>query len=183
MLSMAANLDVSFQRKLYRAALRDPLTRLYNRRYLLSQLESEFSYVERHRTPLSVVMLDIDHFKQVNDTYGHLVGDEVLAGFAALLQVTIRGEDLAARYGGEEFILVCRGVVAEVALKIAERILRQVGEAALSAEEPDLRVTVSAGVAAVPHPKITTPQELIAAADRALYDAKRAGRNRVVEST
>jgi two-component system, cell cycle response regulator len=181
--SYADNLDESFQRDMYKAALKDPLTRLYNRRYLMSQLESEFSYMQRHNTPLSVVLMDIDFFKKVNDNFGHLVGDECLAGFATLLQSAIRGEDLAARYGGEEFVVVCRGIDRNGAALVAERVRERCEEKHFSKEEPELKVTISAGVASVPNPEIVDYQGLLAAADKALYEAKDGGRNRVVLSS
>lgn len=180
--SYADNLDESFQRDMYKAALKDPLTRLYNRRYLMSQLESEFSYSQRHSTPLSIVLMDLDFFKNVNDSYGHLVGDEVLAGFAALLQKTIRGEDLAARYGGEEFVVVCRSIGGDGAELVANRIRERTEESRFSKEEPGLQVTISAGIASVPDPAIEDYQGLLAAADKALYEAKDSGRNRVIRS-
>ena len=178
--SYADDFEESFQQQMLNAALRDPLTGLYNRRYMETQLESEFSYMLRHRTPLALIMMDIDHFKSFNDTHGHLVGDAVLKGFAEALESAIRGEDLAARYGGEEFVLVCRGVTGPICLGIANRIRELVETSALVPDMPDLKVTVSAGVAAGPDPNIRNAIELIAAADASLYKAKDAGRNRVV---
>lgn len=178
--SYADNLEESFQRDMYQAALRDPLTHLYNRRYLESQLGIEFSYVRRHKTPLSLIMMDIDFFKKVNDTHGHLVGDEVLAGFAGRLLHNIRGEDLAARYGGEEFIIVCRSVDSKTADLIANRIRNDTSAQRFSKQVPDLSVTISAGIATVPHPEIEDSTSMIAAADKALYAAKRGGRDKVI---
>ncbi len=177
--SYADQAEEAFQRQMYDSALRDPLTGLYNRRFLTSQLESEFSYSVRHQTSLSLVMIDIDHFKSVNDTYGHPVGDHVLVGLSNLLTGAIRTEDLAARYGGEEFVLVCRGISAPVAQTVVNRIRRMIEKTSLVTDHPERSVTISAGVASVPHPRIGDAQALVDASDKALYEAKNGGRNRV----
>jgi diguanylate cyclase (GGDEF)-like protein len=177
--SYADRLDESFQQQMYNAALRDPLTQIYNRRHFDEQLNSEFSYAVRHGFPLALIMMDLDHFKLVNDTHGHLAGDTVLVGLADILINSTRQEDLFARYGGEEFALLCRGTTAPVSFSIANRIRRMMEQAILVPELPDMRVTLSAGVAGIPDAAIGTSQELIEAADRALYRAKELGRNRV----
>lgn len=177
--SYADYLEANFQKQMYEAALRDALTGLFNRRHMLSQLEQEFVFVERHGTPLTVVMFDIDRFKQLNDQYGHLVGDQVLRGFGAYLGRKVRGADLPARYGGEEFIIVSRGIRAEAGVQMADRIRAGMEQMVLVEEYPDLRVTMSAGVADVPRDGITNASQLIHAADEALYEAKHNGRNRV----
>lgn len=178
--AFADKAEESFQQQMYNSALRDPLTGLYNRRFLENQIEAEFSYAVRHQTSLSVVLLDIDHFKSVNDTYGHPVGDRVLVGLASLLKGAIRTEDLAARFGGEEFVLVCRGIPATVARNVIDRIRRTVERSSLVPDEPARRVTISAGVASVPDPRIASATALVDSADQALYRAKHEGRNRVV---
>jgi diguanylate cyclase (GGDEF)-like protein len=122
-------------------------------------------------------MIDVDHFKDVNDTYGHPVGDKVLRAIADRLRGAIRREDLATRYGGEEFALVCRATPAEVAVMVADRIRGTLCSSELLPDEPQLRVTVSAGVAALPGHDLRSPEELVSAADTALYRAKAAGRN------
>jgi two-component system, cell cycle response regulator len=177
--SYADELDEVYQQQMYDSALRDPLTGLYNRRYLLDQMNAEFSYAARHRTPLSLLMMDIDHFKSINDTYGHPTGDTVLVALARLLNDAVRTEDLTARYGGEEFVLVCRNLPVLIAETVAARIRQSIEDTQLVPEQPGLKVTVSIGVASVPHPQITDALALIRAADRALYTAKRSGRNRV----
>ena len=177
--SYGDQLDASFQQRMYDAALRDALTQLYNRRYLFEQLEIEFTYAQRHGTPLSFVLLDLDHFKPINDTHGHSVGDQVLQVFARTLVGAIRREDVAGRYGGEEFAVVCRGVDGKVAMRIADRIRRSIESQQIIASIPALRVTVSAGVVAIPAPGIVNSKDLVDAADKALYDAKEQGRNRV----
>jgi diguanylate cyclase (GGDEF)-like protein len=170
-------LDESFQRQMYDAAVRDGLTQVYNRRCFEERLRSEFCFAQRHQTLLSLIILDLDHFKQINDAHGHPTGDAVLVGLVALVQRAIREEDLLARIGGEEFALLCRGIDANGALVLAERVREAVERATLVASPP-IRVTVSAGVASVPDPTITAAAEFVAAADGALYRAKRAGRNR-----
>jgi len=175
--SYADYLEEKFQQRMYEAALRDPLTGLFNRRHLLSQLTYEYRFVERHGTQLTIVMIDLDHFKRINDHYGHLVGDEVLCGFGECMRKATRAGDIAARYGGEEFALVCRGISALGGVRVADRLREEVAGARLVASEPDLRVTFSAGVAAAPHPAIGDPSDLLRAADGALYEAKHGGRN------
>src|SRR6185312_5151465 len=118
------SLDESFQRQMYESALRDGLTKIFNKKYFLDRLESEFAYAVRHKTPLSLVMFDIDHFKKINDTHGHLAGDYALAELANLVSQTIRQEDVFARYGGEEFAVICRGVDLVGAAAFGERIRR-----------------------------------------------------------
>lgn len=177
--SYVDDLDQSFQQELYDGAVRDALTKLHNRRYLMTHLENEFAYHQRHQTPLSLVMFDLDHFKTLNDTYGHLVGDAVLVAFAAQLKAATRTEDLAARYGGEEFVLVARGISARNAVTIADRVRHIVSVTGLLVDKPEVMFTVSAGVAGVSDPSIDEPKKLIQAADTALYAAKRAGRNSV----
>ena len=178
--SYSDRLDEQFQKEMLRAAVQDPLTGLYNRRRLMEQLELEVRYSLRHGVALTAIMLDIDHFKRVNDTHGHAVGDAVLRRLGGVLQSITRAEDMAARYGGEEFLLVCRGLDSLVGAKVAERLRRYVEQAQLVPEHPDLRVTVSAGVAALPNPRVQSSEQLIAAVDQALYAAKQSGRNQVV---
>jgi diguanylate cyclase (GGDEF)-like protein len=174
------SLDESFQRQMYESALRDGLTKIFNKKYFLDRLESEFAYAVRHRTPLSLVMFDIDHFKKINDTHGHLAGDYALSTLAKVVQDTIRQEDVFARYGGEEFAVICRGIDLAGALAFGERIRRCVDGQAFVYNETDIKVTVSVGVAAVPEVGMKEPQELVGSADDALYQAKRQGRNRVI---
>ncbi len=175
--SYADEVDESFQQRMYAAAIRDPLTTLHNRQHLREHLESELAFANRHETPLCVIMMDLDHFKAVNDTHGHGIGDAVLVGFSEFLKDAIRSEDFAARYGGEEFVLVCRGIRGKVGLAVAARLLKDLGERSLVPERPEVRVTMSAGVAATPDGRYATPEAILDAADGALYAAKDAGRN------
>jgi diguanylate cyclase (GGDEF)-like protein len=174
------SLDESFQRQMYESALRDGLTKVFNKKYFLDRLESEFAYAIRHKSPLSLVMFDIDHFKKINDTHGHLAGDYALATLANVVSGTIRQEDVFARYGGEEFAVICRGVDLVGAVAFGERIRRMVAAQLFVYQDVELKVSVSVGVAAVPDVGMREHAELIAAADEALYEAKRGGRNRVV---
>ena len=166
-------------------ALQDELTGLANRRAMEKLLTEEVARGLRHGRPLSIVMADIDHFKAVNDTYGHRAGDEVLRQVARLVGESLRSIDTAARYGGEELLVVLPETPGTEARRVAERIRRVIAEHdfLVEAEEGEpmlsLRVTVSLGVASLPH-DADNPKRIVEIADRALYDAKRQGRNRVV---
>lgn len=159
-------------------AVRDSLTGLYNRRYLDETLEREVSRARREGAPLSLVMLDIDYFKQVNDTHGHQVGDEALRMLAATLLANVRAEDVACRYGGEEFLILLPSMPLDAAIQRAQAWREAVERLAVPAGGAPVCFTVSLGVAAFPeHGK--TPDELTRCADRALYRSKNDGRNRV----
>jgi two-component system, cell cycle response regulator len=172
-------LDESFQQKMYNAALRDPLTKVFNKKYFIDQLRIEFSYAKRHNTELSLVIFDLDHFKRINDTYGHVPGDQVLIQLAELVQSVLRTEDVFARYGGEEFVIILRGTALADAGVLAERIRAAVEQRPFMSGETRLPVTVSVGVAAA-DAAIDDPLALVEQADAALYAAKEAGRNRVL---
>ena len=161
-------------------AVTDHLTGLYNRHYLQKMLQDEVQVAARYGTQLSCLMVDIDHFRDFNNHYGHLVGDEVLKGLAATLGRGLRKADVIARYGGEEFVLLMPMTDLAAATLTARRLCREVAGNPLASEAGSLRVTISLGVAALPDPDINTPLKLIAKADRALYLAKEGGRNRVV---
>jgi diguanylate cyclase (GGDEF)-like protein len=174
------DLDETFQRRMYESALRDPLTKAFNKRYLLDRLESEFRFARRHKVPLSLVLMDLDNFKAVNDRHGHVVGDQVLVAFARKIHDIIRNEDVFARYGGEEFAILCRQIEIEKATAFAERLRRNVEQMEILVAGEVLKITMSVGVAALPQAEVTESLALIAAADQALYAAKNAGRNRVM---
>ncbi len=174
------------QRQLLESALRDGLTRAFNRRYFLDRLGAEIRFAERHGQPLALLMLDIDHFKELNDAHGHLIGDDVLRALVGVLGDTLRAEDVLARYGGEEFAVLVRGVNRDNARLLGERLRREVAEMGLTKETGEkLPVTVSIGVSHFPLENPTEVasdkigQKLIELADAALYRAKNAGRNRV----
>ena len=170
-------------RRMYEAAVLDPLTKVHNRGHLEAVLVKEYAYAMRHRLPLSVIFLDLDHFTQVNNTYGHQAGYAVVRSVAATIQEAVRTEDLVARYGGEEFVLVARGIDLNGAIVMAERVRRIIENTVIPFEGTHIRATASLGVAAyeagTPYDSV---QALVAAADRAVYRAKSEGRNRVCES-
>ncbi|MCL2635603.1 MAG: sensor domain-containing diguanylate cyclase, partial [Betaproteobacteria bacterium] len=167
------------QAALQEQAVRDGLTGLHNRRYLDEILEREVSRARREASPLSLVMLDIDHFKQINDTYGHQAGDEVLRVLAATLQADIRAEDTACRYGGEEFLVLLPNMPLTAAIERAEGWRRSLERLTVEHGGLALTSTISLGVAVYPEHG-TTPDDLTRSADLALYRAKAAGRNRVL---
>jgi diguanylate cyclase (GGDEF)-like protein len=172
-------LDESFQQKMYDAALRDPLTKAFNKKYFVDTLNTEVSYSRRHSSALSLVIFDLDHFKSINDTYGHIAGDHVLIEMAAIVQTMLRAEDVLARYGGEEFCIILRGISLEDAGVLAERLRTAVESRRFMAGNQILPVTISAGVAQF-DAKLEDPLALVEAADEALYAAKKAGRNQVL---
>jgi diguanylate cyclase (GGDEF)-like protein/PAS domain S-box-containing protein len=167
--------------KLVEQAIHDPLTGLFNRRYLEETLERELIRAQRLGQHVSLVMGDLDHFKAINDTYGHLAGDEVLRTFAGLLKQHSRGSDMYCRYGGEEFILVMPDMILEKAVERTDLLRETIAGTSIVFEGVTIRVNASFGVASFPEhgEKITS---LIAAADNALYRAKKAGRNRVISA-
>ena len=170
-------LDETFHENLLSSALRDGLTKLFNKRYLMDRLDSELKFALRHETSLSLLLLDIDHFKKVNDTHGHLAGDAVLTNLAQVLGRAVRNEDVVARFGGEEFAIILRAIGIEPAMHMAERLRRLVEQTSATSGSGPLKATVSIGVAGLPSTMVKTPEELVEAADRALYVAKREGRN------
>jgi two-component system cell cycle response regulator len=175
-------IDEDFQRAMFESASRDALTQAYNKRFFLERLNSEFAFSVRHRSNLSLIIFDLDHFKRINDTYGHLGGDFVLATLAKNVQGTLRSEDVFARYGGEEFVVISRGVDLEATGLLAERLRVMTERGVFDYEGKQIAVTISLGVAAMPHDDIKTAEDLIARADKALYEAKGSGRNRMVKA-
>jgi diguanylate cyclase (GGDEF)-like protein len=159
---------------------RDSLTGLFNRRYFEETLAQEIRRAERYKMPLTLIMVDIDHFKRYNDTHGHPKGDEVLKDVSTILLKNTRQVDVVARYGGEELVLILPLTPKEPALLVAEKLRRAIEEAPVPGEQilPERRLTISLGVATYPS-DATTAAGLVLAADRALYQAKQGGRNRV----
>jgi diguanylate cyclase (GGDEF)-like protein len=168
--------------RLRESSIRDPLTGLYNRGVFDERLAAEVAFSRRHGSALALIMLDVDHFKKVNDTYGHSGGDAVLRVVAERIQETVRTEDVTARYGGEELSVIARGVDREGVMQLAERIRAAVESARVSTGGTLIKVTLSAGAAVVSgqRARTITPVALLQAADTALYMAKNAGRNRVI---
>ncbi|HLT31693.1 MAG TPA: GGDEF domain-containing protein [Myxococcaceae bacterium] len=171
--------EEKFQRDLYESAVRDGLTRAYNKKFFEDTLRREFSACLRHQLPLALVLFDLDHFKRINDTYGHPAGDEVLRRVAERVSATVRAEDLFARYGGEEFAVLLRDASGPQALIAAERLRSAIADRPIVVDGQPLPVTISVGVAILGQGDTDRPEALIDAADRALYRAKREGRNRV----
>ncbi|MEA2059085.1 MAG: GGDEF domain-containing protein [Thermodesulfobacteriota bacterium] len=172
---------ISRQRKieqLTNAAAVDPLTGCYNRRELEKHLQRCISSVERNRRNLSIFMFDIDHFKQVNDTYGHQAGDTVLKEITRLVQQNIRTEDILARFGGEEFLVVLPGTGRQEAMEMADRLRHKISTKWIKTQEGHIRITASFGVAA--YKPRTDMTQLVKSADTMLYKAKLAGRNLVM---
>jgi diguanylate cyclase (GGDEF)-like protein len=179
--SMADDLEERALTSLVDLAMRDPLTGAYNRRHLEELLKNELAFAARQGTSLSLVLVDIDHFKRVNDTYGHRAGDVVLQLVATSIQRVLRPYDVLCRFGGEEFVVVARDTTPRNAEILAERIRRRVETLPLEVGGRKFRVTVSAGVVtAAPDAEDLDMEGLIEAVDAAMYRAKRAGRNRVV---
>jgi diguanylate cyclase (GGDEF)-like protein len=170
-------LDESFHENLLSSALRDGLTKLFNKRYLMDRLDSELKFAQRHETSVSLLLLDIDHFKKFNDTHGHLAGDAVLSNLGQVLTRAVRNEDVVARFGGEEFAIILRAIGIDPAAQMAERLRRTVEGTQVTFNALVLKATISIGVAGFPSTPAKTPDELVEAADKVLYKAKRDGRN------
>ena len=171
------SLDEVFQRQMYESALRDDLTKTFNKKYFTDRLESEFAFAMRTKADLSLVVFDLDHFKTINDTHDHPTGDQVLSDMAQIVAALIRAEDVFARVGGEEFAVICRGADGVQGRAVAERVRQSVAGHKFIVDDKNIPVAVSAGVASIPDARIADAQALIAAADQALYEAKRTGRN------
>jgi diguanylate cyclase (GGDEF)-like protein len=167
------------QDELQEQAIRDPLTGLYNRRYLNETLEHELVRARRENHPIGFVMIDIDHFKNINDAFGHHAGDAILQKLATQLLSQTRIGDIVCRYGGEEFLVVLPNVTAEIAFQIAERWRRIFLGTTMPFEYIDAKATISCGISEFPIDG-NTRQELISTADKALYYAKQTGRNQVI---
>lgn len=167
-------------RKLEALSVTDGLTGLYNHNHMMETLANETARARRHNHPFSILMIDIDHFKKYNDSYGHLAGDALLAKIASIFAKSIRTVEYAARYGGEEFLIMLPEAEPEGAMEAAERIRNRVMVETCDGNEPE-GTTVSIGVAGFPEHG-DTPESIIASADAALYEAKRSGRNRVIRA-
>jgi len=173
-------LDVRFQKQMYESSVRDGLTGAFNRKHFDERIVSEVSFARRHKVPLSLVMMDLDHFKSINDNFGHPAGDQVLSTVARAVMEALRVEDVFARYGGEEFVVIARGITAVGGLALGERLRKIVEEILITGPKGDrIPVTISLGVATVEPGVSVSGAALVAAADRKLYESKENGRNRV----
>jgi diguanylate cyclase (GGDEF)-like protein len=174
-------LEAGMQQQLYESAVKDPLTKAYNRKHFQERLEQEIGFAARHGAPLSLIIFDIDHFKKVNDTYGHAGGDAVLRAVSAGMLATIRAEDVFARIGGEEFVVLARAIDVHGAAAFAERVRAGIESLQIPWENGGrIPVTSSFGVAALDELEKPEGEALLALADKRLYAAKAGGRNRVV---
>lgn len=173
------NIEVLYHEEIYRLTTTDGLTQVYNKRYFLETLEREISRCNRYSRSLCLAMIDIDHFKQVNDTYGHLAGDYVLKHLASAAKGRVRREDVFARYGGEEFSIILPEIDLEGALITGEKLRKLIEEQRFCFEDQVIPVTISIGIAQM-NEGVKEATSLIGAADAKLYQAKAAGRNRTV---
>jgi len=174
------NIESEYHEEIHRLTIFDGLTQIHNNRYLGEFLDREVARSQRHGRPLAVLMLDLDRFKSVNDSHGHLCGDHVLREMSNRIRHTVRREDLFARYGGEEFALVLVESTHEQSVEVAERIRVLIEEMPFSFESLPIPVTLSIGVASTDGETPMTATEMLKLADANLYKAKHAGRNRVV---
>jgi len=170
--------DQNYQQNLFRAANIDGLTQLYNKKYFVDVLSKEFSFSKRNNQPLSLMMIDVDHFKKINDTYGHMAGDLVLKCVGQYLQKNLRLENIGCRYGGEEFAIILRNVTGDQALAIAERLRTSIEQEKINYRGKTIQITVSIGIATLQEENFDTIDDLIQKADEFLYEAKESGRNR-----
>jgi two-component system cell cycle response regulator len=171
------NIEALYHEEIYTMTIVDGLTQIHNKRYFLEFLDREMARCSRYDRPLSLVMFDIDHFKQINDTYGHLAGDFVLKRLAELVSKHVRKEELFARYGGEEFAIIMPETSGRKAGIFCEKVRRMIEQTAFDYEGKDITVTISLGIATMGRHR--EPLAFIKAADDMLYAAKANGRNRV----
>ncbi len=178
-LGMALN-NALLHDDLQRVAALDPLTGLYNRRFGMKRLDEELARIQRNQTPMSLIIVDLDHFKRLNDTYGHLAGDKVLVRAAGIIRDMLRKGDVVMRYGGEEFIAILPGSDIEDGQEIAERIRFALAQSQVEIAGHTLSVTASLGVACTANDRVTSAEPLMKLADSRLYAAKSGGRDRVI---
>ena len=172
--------EEAFSRELYEAATKDPLTGILNRQAFMERSAGELVYARRNDTSINIVMIDVDNFKQVNDTWGHPCGDLVLKEIARLLSDEKRDSDLLARYGGEEFLLLMNGITPEDAKKRAEKLRTTIAHHIFSWMDTRIPVTISLGISSRKGTEVSQITDLIAESDKLLYVAKGNGKNQVV---
>ncbi|MBI4705715.1 MAG: diguanylate cyclase [Deltaproteobacteria bacterium] len=173
-----ADVEAQYHEEIYRLTIIDGLTQIYNKRYLYEALERELVRGRRHGRDLAVLMLDLDHFKRINDLHGHLAGDFVLKELARIVQSRIRRDEVFARYGGEEFVIVLPETDIEGAVELGERLRREVEAHEFVFQNDRIKITVSVGAALLTE-DLRNAAELLKRSDERLYEAKNAGRNRV----
>ena len=174
-----SDVEAQYHETVYNMMTRDGLTSVFNKRYLLDCLDREVARARRHQRRLAVILMDIDHFKSINDTHGHLVGDEVLRELAFRLSDLMRGDEILARFGGEEFAIVDSEAELEEAVALAEKCRVTIAEQPFATAAGPLQVTISLGVAAEIPDNAVTRASLLELADTRLYRAKENGRNQV----
>ena len=175
--------EEALQRNLYQSAVLDGLTGIYNKRYLLDRLPQEYAHAERHGRALTLAVIDLDHFKRVNDSLGHEAGDQVLKATAHFLEGQVRQDDILARFGGEEFVILMRDTPMDTAQRVADRIRMLLATQPFSYEDTQLGITASIGLASMGEPSVGSAMDLFLQADSRLYEAKRSGRNQVQPRT
>jgi two-component system cell cycle response regulator len=174
---VSGNMEAQYHEEIYRLMTVDGLTELHNKRYFNEAIEREMSRAKRYTRTFSLLLFDIDHFKQINDTYGHLAGDAVLRQLGALVRNRVRRDDVPARTGGEEFAIILPEVGLEGAIQLAEKLRVAIETSTFKFEGAQIPVTISSGVVEWQH-EIVDPQDLVKLTDEKLYEAKRTGRNR-----
>jgi two-component system, cell cycle response regulator len=176
---MGGNVETEYHEEIYRLTIIDGLTEIHNKRYLMEFLDRELARSCRHSRPLSLIMIDIDRFKAINDQFGHLGGDFTLRELAVRMKGNIRKEELFARYGGEEFAVVLPETTLDGALVVTDRMLKVVSQTPFIFEDKTFNVTISAGVVTTQGEADISPIELLRRSDEKLYQAKHEGRNRL----
>ncbi len=174
------DIEAQYHETVYAMMTRDGLTGVYNKRYLTETLQREVARCKRHQRPIAVIIADVDHFKSINDAYGHIAGDQVLRELASRMQKVLREDDVLARFGGEEFAIVTVESDLEEAVDVAERCRCAVQASAINTTVGAVEVTISLGLSAPSTAHLGSPEALIREADERLYEAKASGRNRVV---
>jgi two-component system, cell cycle response regulator len=174
----SSNVEAQYHEEIYRLMTLDGLTQVYNRRYFQESLEREFSRSRRYRHPFALVLLDVDHFKRINDRHGHQAGDAVLKRVASVMKSKVRANDLVARIGGEEFALISPETTASGGRALADKLRRVIAAERIEHEGEQLQITVSFGVAEFDE-QLESANALMKLADDRLYEAKRSGRNRI----
>ncbi|MBN1771848.1 MAG: GGDEF domain-containing protein [Deltaproteobacteria bacterium] len=176
--ALQSQLEEECQQRLYELSTRDGLTNLFNRRYFDERLQAELAFARRHGSLLGLLLLDLDHFKRLNDIHGHVAGDRALMEVARAIGLQVRGEDMVARYGGEEIVVLVRDIPRAGVAVLAERLRAAVESLRIRHDGKELTLTASVGAVALRPVRTTTASDLIAGADRLLYEAKSQGRNR-----
>lgn len=174
--------NAEIHREVQEMASTDSLTGLFNKRYFFEIIDREFKSTMRYQSPVSLIMVDLDNFKMINDKFGHLAGDAVLRGVSSMLIKSLREMDVPARYGGDELAIILPETAVEQAFFVAKRIKRLLEQTPIKYRDSSIKITASFGISSCPNSSIRTVEDMIAEADRALYDAKACGRNRIEAS-